>query len=229
MHMISSGVGLTFESLQHVLWSGLSALEFLSAKKIVHRDIKPENFLVCHEGRIKLGDFGISARERVKGIRAAGGTEGYMAPENMAQLEDSPLAQLYKRGYDCRSDFWSRGRMALVLFSAQLPDPNALYEVREGVLSASSNFYVCCGRCHFRVTYPENTPFALLEFFELSMLMHAPCCLNNHRTLAYMKALDIFQTRPLVAPQCFKDRLENYQRWSQTLRNFRNSTFSYNG
>lgn len=36
------------------------ALEHLHARSVVHRDIKPENVVVCHDGSVRLTDFGLA-------------------------------------------------------------------------------------------------------------------------------------------------------------------------
>lgn len=35
-------------------------LEFLHMKNVIHMDLKPANILICKNGRIKIGDFGVS-------------------------------------------------------------------------------------------------------------------------------------------------------------------------
>lgn len=42
----------------------LEALAFAHSRNVVHRDLKPSNILIDEEGRIKLGDFGISKLKR---------------------------------------------------------------------------------------------------------------------------------------------------------------------
>ena len=60
-----------------------SALETAHAAGIVHRDLKPSNILVTPEGSVKLVDFGLAMLQQqdVAGAPPAGGTFGYISPE----------------------------------------------------------------------------------------------------------------------------------------------------
>lgn len=65
------------------------------AQGILHRDIKPQNILISKEGRVKVGDFGLSSTVdeagQSSGASWVSGTIGFMAPEQ-ARGEEEKLA-----------------------------------------------------------------------------------------------------------------------------------------
>src|SRR5262249_20643371 len=87
-----------------------SALKDIHAAGILHRDIKPANVFIEKSGRAKLLDFGI-ARDDGAGVTTAtlaGGTPGYIAPE---QLNGAPAT--------VRSDVYAFGVLLYELFSGE--------------------------------------------------------------------------------------------------------------
>ncbi len=63
---------------------GLAAIHHAG---LIHCDIKPDNVLVAEDGRILVGDFGLSVLANRDGVadQALGGTPRYMAPEQRAR------------------------------------------------------------------------------------------------------------------------------------------------
>src|SRR4051812_20171931 len=89
-------------------------LEAAAAIGILHRDIKPSNCFVHRDGRVLIGDFGLSVastREGHGGARGAIlGTPGFASPE---QLRGEPL--------DVRSDIYSVGATLFYLLAGRAP------------------------------------------------------------------------------------------------------------
>ncbi|WP_427017158.1 Stk1 family PASTA domain-containing Ser/Thr kinase [Pseudarthrobacter sp. P1] len=81
------------------------------AAGLVHRDVKPENVLLSHDGRIKIGDFGLArAVTTTTNTATLIGTVAYISPE----LVNGELA-------DARSDIYSVGIMLYELLTGQQP------------------------------------------------------------------------------------------------------------
>lgn len=79
-----------------------SALEHAAEHGVIHLDVKPANIMICKDGRVKLGDFGLAVILEHPGAaeasRKAVGTPYYMSPE---QVEGGKL--------DWRTDQYSLG------------------------------------------------------------------------------------------------------------------------
>jgi NIMA (never in mitosis gene a)-related kinase len=76
------------------------ALKYIHSHHILHRDLKAQNIFLTKEGRIKLGDFGISKvlNSEADFARTVIGTPYYLSPEICEG-----------KTYGARSDVWSSG------------------------------------------------------------------------------------------------------------------------
>ena len=103
---------ITPEQSLDVLEAILAGLAAAHRAGIVHRDLKPENILLAHDGRIKIGDFGLAraATANTATGKALLGTIAYLSPE------------LVTRGIaDARSDIYAVGIMLFEMLTGKQP------------------------------------------------------------------------------------------------------------
>jgi len=90
----------------------IAGLDAAASIGILHRDIKPSNCFVHRDGRVLVGDFGLSVAAAGHGASAGTilGTPGFASPE---QLRGDPL--------DVRSDIYSVGATLFYLLAGRPP------------------------------------------------------------------------------------------------------------
>ena len=101
----------TESQVAYIMKRTLSAMDYLASSNKVHRDIKPANIMLRGNGKIKLGDLGITKELRADGtLRDRIGSVLYLAPEI---ARDTP--------YNAKVDVWSLGITAVELLLGRAP------------------------------------------------------------------------------------------------------------
>lgn len=79
----------------------VSALKASHAQGVLHRDLKPGNVLLCQDGSVKVGDFGVAKMAEGMDLTQAGimlGTPAYLAPERIEGEPASAATDIYSVG-----------------------------------------------------------------------------------------------------------------------------------
>lgn len=123
------------DSVLHISFQLLGALEFVHGKGIVHRDVKPSNIMILNSGHCYLIDFSIGfQQEGEAGMTRATktgdhlGSVAYMSPEQTMNMKD----------VDGRSDLYSLTKVICELLSGK-PEISGLNELSADVNPAIKN------------------------------------------------------------------------------------------
>jgi len=81
----------------------LRGLEYLHDTKKIHRDVKAGNILLNHEGKAKIGDFGVSTTlvNTYSKKNTVSGTPYWMAPEVLSNSSYNKKADIWSLGITC--------------------------------------------------------------------------------------------------------------------------------
>jgi len=113
--LLVGGTPLAFAPAVDAILQVIAGLDAAARIGILHRDVKPSNCFVHGDGRVLVGDFGLSVATSSRGRSAASGgtilgTPGFASPE---QLRGDAL--------DVRSDIYSVGATMFYLLAGRAP------------------------------------------------------------------------------------------------------------
>lgn len=105
------GDNITIDMVTAVFDGVAAALQFAHENQVLHLDIKPDNVMIDHQGQVKVMDFGLARLSNAQGYQsAAGGTIGYMPPE-----------QMMRESLDARCDEWALASLTYEMISGSNP------------------------------------------------------------------------------------------------------------
>jgi eukaryotic-like serine/threonine-protein kinase len=113
-HVMARRGRMTWEEVVDLGQQLCAGLQHAHERGVVHRDLKPSNLMVCHDGTLKLTDFGIAKLEDATQLTEANctvGTAAYMSPEQCRG----------ERNIDYKSDLYSLGVLFYELITGRKP------------------------------------------------------------------------------------------------------------
>ncbi len=92
----ASGGGVGAARAVNYIAQAAAGLRHAHERGVIHRDIKPANLVLVDDGTVKILDFGLAGGVGTAG--GAAGTAGYAAPEQTANADADPRADIYSLG-----------------------------------------------------------------------------------------------------------------------------------
>ncbi|CRG95081.1 protein kinase 6, putative [Plasmodium gallinaceum] len=99
---------LNIKEIKYIIFELLLAISYLHSNNYIHRDIKPENIFINSNGRIKLGDLGMSVEK-----------SNHMTPTVVTLWYRAPEILLKSKSYDQKVDIWSLGCLFMELITGR--------------------------------------------------------------------------------------------------------------
>lgn len=115
--MTSTKTTFSEEQISIILAQMVQGLSYLHAHKVLHRDLKAGNVLMNLSGRVKLADFGVSAKlvRTLDKKKTVVGSPYWMAPEVISVQKGKD------EGYDYKADIWSLAITAIEFAEGKPP------------------------------------------------------------------------------------------------------------
>lgn len=125
------------EKLYEIFIQAMKSLSYIHSKKLVHRDIKPGNLFISLDGKVKLGDFGVSAaivekKEQEKNLEFINDSKNENIKESIVgELECNQTIigtpqfmspeMINEEKYDLKTDVYSMGVTFFLMCFWQVP------------------------------------------------------------------------------------------------------------
>ena len=102
------------EQASKMLKDVIEGVSYLHDNRIIHRDLKLENFLIGADGKVKIADFGLSAKLDYDDQKkyTVCGTPNYLSPEILSSA---------KNGHSYEVDIWAIGVCAYAMLYGKPP------------------------------------------------------------------------------------------------------------
>lgn len=128
---VQQGRPLMKQEVLHLFKQVCNAVKHMHDRRMMHRDLKPSNIFIMADGRLKLGDLGLSRYFSSRTLQAVTtvGTPYYMSPEC---IKGQP--------YDFSSDIWSLGCLLYELVALRNPffkEHQSLYILGKNISACS--------------------------------------------------------------------------------------------